>query len=92
MNMIQCALRQKPRNYDVIVMPVLRQWQLIGIITADDILNIMIEVYEEDVERLAAVGDYEYDSSALTRIKQRLPWLLASIIFNLVITAFLSFF
>lgn len=83
---------QKLRNYDVTVMPVLRQRQLIGIITADDILDIMIEEYEEDVERLVAVGDYEEDSSALTRTKQRLPWLLASIILNLVIAAFLSFF
>lgn len=83
---------QKLRNYDVTVMPVLRQRQLIGIITADDILDTMIEEYEEDVERMVAVGDYEEESSALTRTKQRLPWLLASIILNLVIAAFLSFF
>ena len=84
---------QKLRNYDVTVMPVLSEnEQLLGIITADDVLDVMIEEYEEDVERLVAVGDYEEESSALTRTKQRLPWLLASIILNLVIAAFLSFF
>lgn len=83
---------QKLRNYDVNVMPVLRGQELIGIITADDVLESMIEEYEEDVEQLVAVGDYEEDSSALTRTMQRLPWLLASIVLNLVIAAFLSFF
>lgn len=84
---------QKLRDYDDTVMPVLNeQDHLIGIITADDILDIMIEEYEENVERLVAIGDYEEDSSALVRSKQRLPWLLASIILNLAIAAFLSLF
>jgi len=84
---------KKLRDYDDTVMPVVNEQQhLIGIITADDILDIMIEEYEEDIERLVAVGDYEEDSSAFVRTKQRLPWLLASIVLNLVIAAFLSFF
>ena len=84
---------QKLRDYDDTVMPVLNEEEhLIGIITADDILDIMIDEYEENVERLVAIGDYEEDSSALVRSKQRLPWLLASIILNLVIDAFLSLF
>ncbi len=84
---------QKLRDYDDTVMPVLNEEEhLIGIITADDILDIMIDEYEENVERLVAIGDYEEDSSALVRSKQRLPWLLASIILNLVIAAFLSLF
>ena len=84
---------KKLRDYDDTVMPVVNEQQhLIGIITADDILDIMIEEYEEDVERYVAVGDYEEDSSAFVRTKQRLPWLLASIILNLVIAGFLSFF
>ena len=77
---------KKLRDYDDTVMPVVNEQQhLIGIITADDILDIMIEEYEEDVERYVAVGDYEEDSSAFVRTKQRLPWLLASIILNLEI-------
>lgn len=84
---------KKLRDYDDTVMPVVNEQQhLIGIITADDILDIMIEEYEEDVERYVAVGDYEEDSSAFVRTKQRLPWLLASIILNLVIAGLLSFF
>lgn len=84
---------KKLRDYDDTVMPVLDEQQhLIGMITADDILDTMIEEYEEDVERMVAVGDYEEDSSAFVRTKQRIPWLLASIVLNLVIAAFLSFF
>lgn len=84
---------KKLRDYDYTVMPVVNeQHHLIGIITADDILDTMIEEYEEDVERFVAVGDYEEDSSAFVRTKQRLPWLLASIVLNLVIAGFLSFF
>ena len=91
-NTIHTAIR-KLRDYDDTVMPVLNELNhLIGIITADDILDIMIEEYEENVERLVAIGDYEEDSSAFVRSKQRLPWLLASIILNLAIAAFLSLF
>ena len=84
---------QKLRDYDDTVMPVLNEEEhLIGIITADDILDIMIDEYEENVERLVAIGDYEEDSSALVRSKQRLPWLLASSILNLDVFASLSLF
>ena len=83
----------KLRNYDDTVMPVLNEKNnLIGIITADDILDTMIDEYEENVEKFVAVGDYEEDSSAFERTKQRLPWLLASIALNLLIAAFLSHF
>lgn len=84
---------KKLRDYDDTVMPVVNEQQhLIGIITADDILDTMIDEYEKDVERFVAVGDYEEDSSAFVRAKQRLPWLVASIVLNLVIAGFLSFF
>lgn len=84
---------QRLRDYDDTVMPVLNeQNHLIGIITADDVLDTMIDEYEENVERLVAIGDYEESSSAFVRTKQRLPWLLASIVLNLLIATFLSFF
>lgn len=84
---------KKLRDYDDTVMPVVNvEHRLIGMITADDVLDTMIDEYEEDVETFVAVGDYEEDSSAFERTKQRLPWLLASIALNLVIAAFLSFF
>ena len=84
---------QKMRKYDVNVLPVLdRHKQLLGIITSDEALEMMIEDYDDDVKRLVAVGEYDEDSGPVTRMKQRIIWLIASIVLNLAIAAFLIVF
>lgn len=84
---------KKFRSYGKNVMPVLNNvQQIVGIVTADDVFKEIIEDYEEDIERLTAVGDYDEDSKASKRAIQRLPWLLVSVILNLVIAVILSVF
>lgn len=83
----------KFRNYSSSVLPVLdEELNILGIVTADDMLDEMIEEHEEDIEKMQAIGDYDIDSSASKRAFQRLPWLLISVILNLVIALFLSVF
>ncbi|MBX8993540.1 MULTISPECIES: magnesium transporter [Staphylococcus] len=79
---------QKMRDYDFIAMPVVDyQDHLLGIITIDDILDVMDEEASEDYSRLAGVSDVnaKHDSVFKTAGK-RLPWLI-TLTFLSMITA-----
>jgi magnesium transporter len=80
----------KFKNYGKSVLPILNnELNIIGIITADDVLNEIILEHEEDIEKMMAVGNYDESSNAGIRAIQRLPWLLISVVLNLVIALIL---
>jgi magnesium transporter len=66
------------QRYDLIAMPVVdREDRLVGIITIDDVIDILEEEATEDIQKLAGVsGDEEALSPPLVTIRKRLPWLL----------------
>jgi len=53
--------------------------KLVGMITSDDILTVVKEEAEEDVLRLAGVGDEEITDSVLKKTKRRFNWLLLNL-------------
>ena len=65
-------------NYDFIAMPVIDyQHHLVGIITIDDILDVVNEEADEDYSRLAGVSDTKStDQSVFKKALKRLPWLI----------------
>jgi magnesium transporter len=67
-------------KYDLHTIPVVDQHGvLLGVITADDVLDVVHEEQSEDVQKMAAVapiGESYFDASALTYIKKRAPWLM----------------
>lgn len=84
---------KKFENYGKNVLPVIDENnQIIGIVTADDVLNIMAAEHEEDIHKMTGVGDYDESSNAFKRSMQRMPWLVISVVLNLAIAAFLSVF
>lgn len=84
---------QTIRDYDRNAIPVLdAQDHLLGIVTADDIFDELIESSEDDYQKMALLSDHENTSSAFERSKQRLPWLLLAVVLNLIIASFLSVF
>ncbi|MEJ7283956.1 CBS domain-containing protein, partial [Staphylococcus epidermidis] len=66
------------RDYDFIAMPVVDyQDHLLGIITIDDIVDVIDEEALEDYSGLAGVSDIDStDDSIFKTAKKRLPWLL----------------
>jgi len=66
------------RDYDFLAVPVVDfQNHLLGIITVDDILDVMEEEASEDYSMLAGVSDDEkHTDSAFLSAKKRLPWLI----------------
>lgn len=83
----------KIKNYDIAALPVITpNNQLLGIISADDVLEEIALEYESNIDKFVAMGEFDEASSPFKRAYQRLPWLLASIVLNLVIALFLAIF
>ncbi len=81
-------------QYHLISAPVVDENErLVGVITIDDAMTVLDEEHEEDILRLAGVGDESRISdSVLETTRQRLPWLavnlLTAILASLVIAQF----
>ncbi|HEY62923.1 MAG TPA: magnesium transporter [Anaerolineae bacterium] len=66
-------------RYDLSALPVVdEQRRLIGVITHDDILDVLEDEATEDIYRLASVSDTDLkpDSPITEQLRGRLPWLL----------------
>ena len=74
-------------KYDLTVIPVVnKNMVMLGIITIDDIMDVMIEEQTEDVLKMGGVAKEEtIDSTLWESIKMRFPWLFVNLI-----TAFLA--
>ena len=68
-------------QYHLISAPVVdAAGRLVGIITIDDAMSVLDQEHEEDILRLAGVGDESHVSDGpLTTARQRLPWLVINL-------------
>ena len=75
------------KKYDLLAIPVTdNEGRLVGIITVDDIVDVIEEENTEDFHKMATVGKIDInllDASPLFLIKRRLPWLLLLIFVNI---------
>ncbi|MCJ7840349.1 magnesium transporter [Lederbergia sp. NSJ-179] len=71
------AARQM-RDYDLLALPVVDfQNHLLGIITVDDIIDVIDEEASDDYSKLAGISDLDkMDKSPFKAAKKRLPWLI----------------
>lgn len=77
--MPQEEVAQLMKRYDLIALPVVdREDRLVGIVTIDDVVDIIEAEATEDIQKLAGVsgGDEGAIDSPLVTIRKRLPWLL----------------
>ena len=74
------ASAQTMMKYDFLVMPVVdKENRLVGIITADDVMDVIEEEATEDMEKMAAIApsDHPYlKTSVFELAKNRIVWLL----------------
>ncbi len=68
-------------QYHLISAPVVDQDdRLVGVITIDDAMAVLDEEHEEDILRLAGVGEGSLTDRVLETTRQRLPWLAVNLI------------
>ena len=74
-------------RYDLNALPVVNhRGSILGIITVDDIIDVIVEEYNEDILELGGVNSEETLNSTLQEsVRHRLPWLLVNLA-----TAFLA--
>ncbi|MCJ7871880.1 magnesium transporter [Marinovum sp. 2_MG-2023] len=80
-------------QYHLISAPVVdEEGRLVGVITIDDAMAVLDEEHEEDIMRLAGVGEGSLSDKVVETTKQRLPWLavnlLTAVMASLVIALF----
>ena len=80
-------------NYNLVSAGVVnKNNKLVGMITADDVVTVVQEEAEEDVLRLAGVGDEEITDSVMLKTKRRFNWLLLNLFTALLATWVISNF
>jgi magnesium transporter len=77
----QEEVAQLMKRYDLLAVPVVdREERLVGIVTIDDVVDVIEEEATEDIQKLAGIsGDEEALSAPLTTLQKRLPWLLGNL-------------
>ena len=81
--MPQEEVAQLMKRYDLLALPVVdREDRLVGIVTIDDVVDILEEEATEDIQKLAGVsgGDEAALCSPKVTIRKRLPWLLGNVV------------
>jgi magnesium transporter len=59
--------------------------RLVGVLTIDDVVDVIQQEAEEDLLRMGGVGDEELSDSVISTSRSRVPWLLVNLL-----TAFLA--
>ncbi len=82
------------RDYNFLALPVVDfQQHLLGIITVDDILDVMEEEAIEDYSKLAGVSEMDRpDDTALESAKKRLPWLVILLFLGMFTASLIGLF
>ena len=80
-------------NYNLVSAGVVnKDNKLVGMITADDVVTVVQEEAEEDVLRLAGVGNEEITDTVFVKTKRRFNWLLVNLATALLASWVISIF
>ena len=81
-------------KYNLLAVPVVdKGGNLLGIITVDDVIDVITEEDTEDIYRMAGISHEEiYRKSTLGVVQQRLPWLIATLIGGIIVATLIRNF
>ncbi|WP_246943961.1 magnesium transporter [Bacillus pinisoli] len=81
-------------RYDFLAVPVVDEDHVLkGIITFDDIIDVVIYEANEDIEKLSATGKaIDFDTKALVAAYRRLPWLILLLFIGIISGSIISGF
>lgn len=76
----QAAMARQFERYDLVSAPVVDENQrLVGVVTVDDVVEVIQEEAEENMRALAGVGDERVTDSVLEIARSRVPWLVVNL-------------
>ena len=80
-------------QYGLVSAPVIdASGRLIGVITVDDVVEVIDEEAEEDIMRLGGVSETDLHEPALATTRRRFPWLLVNLGTAIIASSVISLF
>ena len=81
-------------SYNLLAIPVVdEENKLVGVITVDDVIDVIQEEATEDINRLAGVtGDERVSTPAREALQKRLPWLVVNLVTAIIPAAIVALF
>ncbi len=82
------------RQHDIVSLPVTDSKEvLMGIITVDDVIDVIEQEHSEDMYRMAGVQSEEHiHDPAYLSVKRRMPWLLVNLVTVFIIASIVGLF
>jgi magnesium transporter len=90
----QEVVARMTERYDFLAIPVVDEGNmLVGIVTVDDIIDVVIREANEDIEKLSASGkSIDFDTKTFVAASRRLPWLILLLFIGLISGSIISSF
>ena len=80
-------------RYDLVEVGVVDEsGRLVGVLTIDDIVDVIQEEAEEDIRFLAGVGDEDISNSTISTVRSRAPWLAVNLVTAVAVSYVIGLF
>ena len=82
------------QEYDLVVVPVIdNHLRLIGRVTLDDLVDVIVDEHNEDLGHIAGTGDEEVTETSVLRASgDRMPWLLVGLFGGFLTAILMSYY
>ncbi|MEQ9637405.1 MAG: magnesium transporter [Devosia marina] len=80
-------------RYDLVEVGVVDEsGRLVGVLTIDDIVDVIQEEAEEDIRLMAGVGDEDVSDTTVDTVKSRVPWLVVNLVTAVLVSLVIGLF
>ena len=80
-------------RYDLVEVGVVDESdRLVGVLTIDDMVDVITEEADEDIKLLAGVGDEDVSDTTLDTVRSRAPWLAVNLVTAVLVSLVIGLF
>ncbi|MCW5721855.1 MAG: magnesium transporter [Devosia sp.] len=80
-------------RYDLVEVGVVDEsGRLVGVLTIDDMVDVITEEADEDIKLLAGVGDEDVSDRTVDTVRSRLPWLVINLVAAVLVSYVIALF
>ena len=79
-------------RYDLVEVGVVDDRRLVGVLTIDDIVDVIHEEADEDIKLLAGVGDEDISDAIADTVRSRVPWLVVNLFTAVMVSLVIGLF
>lgn len=80
-------------RYDLVEVGVVDEsGRLVGVLTIDDMVDVITEEADEDIKLLAGVGDEDLSDTTVDTVRSRVPWLVVNLVAAVLVSLVIGLF